>query len=146
MTEIRKSLTTIRNYSSKFFYVSNQKSETIQEFVKRVRNERGLSTTQVAKNSGKKISSSYITRIENEPFKKVSPEKLTALALGLGITEEEIFAVARGKTANKDTVINERLENLVLKFGTFQPAKKRKAEVYIELLEREFERLANDLS
>ncbi len=47
---------------------------------------------------GNKIASSYVSRIENgvaDPT-GITPKKLSALALGLGVPEEEIFAIARG--------------------------------------------------
>lgn len=137
-------MSTVINYYDNFFSVSSQKKETLQEFVKRVRNEKNLSTTQVEKKSGGTISSSYVTRIENEPYKKVSPEKLIALAKGLDITEDEIFSVARGKVPNQNSVVSEKFERLSLKFGGLNSSKKAKAEVLIEVLERELERMANE--
>lgn len=94
MLLIRKSLTTVRNDYCNVFSVNSQKTETLQEYVQRVRSEKKLSTTDVEKNSNKGISSSYVTRIENEANKKVSPEKLQALAKGLGVPDYEILTVA----------------------------------------------------
>ena len=90
MLLIRKSITTVRNDYCNVISVSNQKTESLQEYVQRVRREKNLSTTDVERNSSKQISSSYVTRIENEPNKKVSPEKLRALAKGLSVPEYEI--------------------------------------------------------
>jgi len=105
----RKSLTIIRNDYCKIISVSNQKKETLQDYVLRVRNEKNLSTTDVQNNSNRKISSSYITRIENEPNKKVSPEKLQALAKGLGVPEYEILEVAGFTAPSANPVLDEAL-------------------------------------
>jgi transcriptional regulator with XRE-family HTH domain len=104
MTQGRKFLTTIRNDSCKIFSVSNQKTETLSEFVKRIRKEKNLSTTDVEKNSRKAISSSYVTRIENEPNKKVSGDKLKALAVGLGISEDEVLKASGFFNENLDEI------------------------------------------
>lgn len=40
-------------------------------------------------------------------MKNVSPEKLQALAKGLGVPEDEIFAIARGKSVSGDLQLNE---------------------------------------
>lgn len=71
--------------------------EKLPEYVRRIRREKGLSTTDVERQSGGEISDAYVTRIENGYVKNVSPEKLRALAKGLQGSEDEIFAVARGK-------------------------------------------------
>ena len=99
MPVISKSLTKVSNDYCNVFSVSNQKTETLQEYVQRVRNEKKLSTTDVERNSNKQISSSYVTRIENEPNKKVSPEKLQALAKGLDVPEHELLTVAGFKNS-----------------------------------------------
>lgn len=48
--------------------------ENLRDYVRRVRREKGLSTTEVERRSGRKISDAYVTKIENdESLKNVSP-------------------------------------------------------------------------
>lgn len=119
-------------------------TENLAEFVRRVRNEKGLSTPDVERLSGNRITDGYVSRIENNGVRNVSPEKLSALAKGLGVTEEEVFAAARGKTPNRHVITDEKFELLSLKFGTLDGRQKAKAEVLIDVLERELERLSNE--
>ena len=74
-------------------------SETLAEYVRRTRLERGLSCMDVQQRSaraGKKIVASYVNRIENGIAGRVSNDRLLALAHGLGVPEEELLDVARG--------------------------------------------------
>jgi transcriptional regulator with XRE-family HTH domain len=73
--------------------------EDLAEFVQRVRREKGLSQRDVETKSERGISKGYIGQIENREVlaDSVTPQKLRALARGLGVSEDEIFAIARGK-------------------------------------------------
>lgn len=82
----------------KYFVVETQEQERLPDYVRRVRNEKGFSLSKVEKNSGGEIDASYVNRIENDLIRNVTPEKLSALAKGLEVSEDEIFAVARGKS------------------------------------------------
>ncbi len=66
------------------------------DYVQRVRAEKRLSLNDVRIRSGYQIVNSYISRIENGDVTNVGLEKLSALAKGLGVPGDEIFAVARG--------------------------------------------------
>lgn len=96
----------------KIFSMDTKSGVSLADFVRTVRNKKNLSTTQVemiSKQGGAKgISDGYISQIETGYIKNVSPEKLKALAKGLGISDEEIFASARGIEANKEIISNER--------------------------------------
>ena len=70
--------------------------ESLAQYVSRIRHEKGLSLTQVQARSGDTIASSYVSRIENGWVKNPSAAKLCALARGLGVSEDELFAIARG--------------------------------------------------
>ena len=72
------------------------RNETLSDFVRKTRIDKNLSTGDVSRRSLGEITDSYINRIENGLVKNVSPEKLQALAKGLGVSEHEIFRVARG--------------------------------------------------
>src|SRR5437867_37748 len=76
-----------------------KKQETLSDFVRRIRRERNLSLTDVQRRSGRLIASSYVSRIENGYILNVTPKKLKALAKGLGVSEDQIFAITRGLEA-----------------------------------------------
>lgn len=127
--------------------MDSKKRETLGDYVKRIRKEKNLTTTEVearSRRGGKKgISNGYITQIENDPSINPSWNKLQALASGLGVSETEIAKVASGKSDISKTD-EEKFEVLSLKFGGLKGNKKAKAEVLIEVLERELDRLANE--
>lgn len=68
----------------------------LSEYVRDVVNKKGLSSGDVQKRSRNKISFGYVNDIINERTTNPSVEKLQALALGLGVPEDELFRVARG--------------------------------------------------
>src|SRR5919206_2156312 len=74
--------------------------EDLADYLRRVRNEKGMSQRDVEIKSGNRISKGYIGQIENREVlgHSVTPQKLQALAVGLGVSEDEVFAVARGKS------------------------------------------------
>ena len=86
----------------------------LADFVKTTRSEKNLSTVDVERASGGRISASYISRIEGNQVANVSPEKLDALADGLGIGPDVLYRVARGLRPERP---KERLEILAEAFG-----------------------------
>jgi len=81
--------------------VSLQLVETLGDFVRRIRKERHLSLADVSDRSarfGPRISASYINRIENEPNRRITTDRLQALAHGLGVSLDELLACALSKT------------------------------------------------
>ena len=71
--------------------------ERLSDFVRRIRNEKGLSLADVSKQStlfGPRISASYVSRIENNPKCNPTAVSLKSLAHGLGIPVPELFAHA----------------------------------------------------
>jgi transcriptional regulator with XRE-family HTH domain len=87
--------------------VDTKSPENLSDFVRRVRSEKGLSTLDVERNSSNRITDGYVSQIENGYVKNVSPEKLQALAKGLAVSEDEIFAVARGAKTVGDMALDE---------------------------------------
>jgi transcriptional regulator with XRE-family HTH domain len=74
--------------------------ERLSDFVRRIRKERHLSLSDISKRSarsGKPISASYINRIENDPTRRVSADRLNALANGLGVPVDELLVYALSK-------------------------------------------------
>src|ERR1700759_763926 len=75
-----------------------KKKESLADYVRRIRNEKGLSLKGVEKASGGRISSGYIWQIENGETTNPTTDKLQALSRGLSIPQDEIFAIARGQS------------------------------------------------
>lgn len=103
--------------------------EDLADYVRRVRNEKGLSLRDVEIKSGGGISKGYVGQIENRDVlgQSVTPHKLQALAVGLSVSEDEVFAVARGKSLSAQEVFDSEIY-LMLK-GYAELSKKDKVEL-----------------
>lgn len=91
--------------------------ETLAEFVMRTRNERGMSCADVERQSaryGKKIAASYVNRIENGLKVRPTADRLQALARGLGVPLDELWAYATGQTPGSSDKAEE--QRLVMMF------------------------------
>jgi transcriptional regulator with XRE-family HTH domain len=80
-------------------------AETLGDFVRRVRKEKRLTLADVSRRSarvGKRISRSYINRIENDPKRKITADRLNAFAHGLGIPVGELVSRVMGKIPDHD--------------------------------------------
>lgn len=97
----------LRTQHSRVSAVDSSQPEKLHDYIRRVRADKGLSTADVEKKSGFTVTDGYVSHIENGRVKNVSPEKLRALAKGLGVSEEEIFAVARGAKTVGDMPLDE---------------------------------------
>ena len=82
-------------------------ANSLPDYVRRVRHERNLSLAAVSARSGEKIGKTHINRIENGLVTHVSLPKLRALALGLGVPEDELLAVAQGKFPRTESKADE---------------------------------------
>jgi transcriptional regulator with XRE-family HTH domain len=89
------------------YFVVATGQESLADYVRRVRGEKRLSLANVSQISGGQITRSHISRIENGELTNVGLEKLRALAKGLGVPEDEVFAVARGKSVSGDLQLDE---------------------------------------
>lgn len=87
---------------------------SLAEFVRNTRHEKNLSTVDVERASGGRISASYISRIENGQISNVSPEKLVALAAGLDVIVDQLYRISIGLEPGRP---KERLEILAEAFG-----------------------------
>ena len=77
--------------------VKTKSPERLGDFVRRIRDEKGLSLADVSKQSalfGPRISASYVNRIETDPKRNPTAASLKSLAHGLGIPVPELFAHA----------------------------------------------------
>lgn len=111
--------------------VNKEKRETLAEFVKRVRLEKGLSLTDVQNQSGGRIANSYVSRIENGVADSdgVTPKKLQALAKGLGVSEDEIFAVARGRPLDDTEIVDAEMALYASRVKKLTPQQRRDFQV-----------------
>lgn len=94
--------------------MNRQRRESLADYVKRIRNSARLSLSAVERQSargGHKIAGSYVSRIENGLARNPSKDKLVSLAKGLGVPEEEVFAVARGKSLDEPSAREQKLLN-----------------------------------
>ena len=78
------------------------KPETLAGYVTRIINEKGLKHQEVRKLSGGKITDGYVRAIMTGTADNLSVAKLKALARGLGVSEDDIFRVARGLPLDAD--------------------------------------------
>ncbi len=77
--------------------VAKESPVHLGDYIRRIRTEKGFSLQDVSKRSacfGPPIAASYINRIERNPKLRPTVDRLTALALGLGVPLEELFAHA----------------------------------------------------
>lgn len=83
--------------------------ETLPDYVRRVIHEKGLNYREVARRSGGAISHGAVGHIVNGVSTDVRKDTLQALAKGLGVPEDELFAVARGKDIREPSFEHQRL-------------------------------------
>ena len=78
-------------------------SQTLGEFVRQTREEKGYTLAEVARQSGGQISDGYVSRIENGVIlpESISSKKLAALARGLHVAEEIVYTLARGRSVRE---------------------------------------------
>jgi transcriptional regulator with XRE-family HTH domain len=115
--------------------MANRSPERFGDFVRRIRKQKNLSLEAVSRQSarfGPKIAGSYISRIENEPGRKITADRLTALANGLGIPAEELFARATGLIAPGGK--SEEQVRLLSMFKELSPERKVDVLEFVEML------------
>jgi transcriptional regulator with XRE-family HTH domain len=113
--------------------------ESLSDYVRRVISEKGLNYREVARRSGGAISHGAVGHIVNGVSTDVRTETLRALAKGLGVPEDEIFAVARGKAISEP---KSPAEFGVLFYGWEEATDEQKAETLaaIRMIAESFQR------
>lgn len=117
------------------------KRETLAEFVGRIRREKGLSCADVERQSargGQKIAASYVNRIENGLKNRPTADRLQALARGLGIPVDELWARASGSAPSDVGEVEER--RLVTMFRELPRDRRRDLLNILESLHRDHRR------
>lgn len=125
--------------------VDKQRVEGLADYVRRVRNDKGLSLLDVerrARQFGHEIAGSYVNRIENEIADAggVTPKKLQALAIGLDVSEDEIFAVARGKSLSGAEAFDSEIAVLFNGFDELTDEDKLELLATVKMLANEVQR------
>lgn len=121
-----------KSRQTRYSNMANRTPETLGDFVRRIRREKNLSCEDVSKQSarfGERISASYINRLENDPRRRATSDRLTALANGLGVPVEELLAHAVGKIPANDA---DEL-SLLARFRELSPERKADILRIIEL-------------
>jgi len=109
--------------------------EDLAAYVRRVRTEKELSTQQVEDRSGGKISRGYISQIEGRHSINPTPQKLLALAAGLGIPSAPLFELVRTKRGGvADNFRNSKLYLLYERAKNSNPQTRRFIEQQVEML------------
>ncbi|MDT5268421.1 MAG: Cro/C1-type DNA-binding domain [Acidobacteriota bacterium] len=93
---------------------------------------KGLSTYDVARRSGNLITHQTVWSLLNAQGKDVKVGTLKALAKGLGVSEDEIFAVARGKSVSGDLQLEE--SKLLEYFRVLTPESRDVLLAYAEMM------------
>src|SRR5215210_1175096 len=76
----------------------------LQDYLKQKIREKGLTAKEIEKRSNGGITDSYISKLLRGRTKKPSIPKLKALAKGLGVDENEVFAAAGGELIERGTI------------------------------------------
>lgn len=124
------------------YLMESRKPGRLGEFIKKTRSAKNLSVEAVRERSGGKISGSYVNKIENEDV-NVTPPKLKALAKGLGVTEAEIFAIARGAEADEKAIAIERFAWLAEGYALLSTRERENIEPLLVAIEVTIERSEN---
>lgn len=101
-TLLRNKLFPKRNIPSDKHFDAMKEKESLAEYVERIRLEKKMSYADVANNSQGGIKRTHVYRIAKGEVKRPSAKALQGLAKGLGVSEEELFTIARGKSPSED--------------------------------------------
>jgi len=107
--------------------------ESLGDFVRRIRREKNMSCADVSRRSlrfGKPIAGSYVNRLENNPNLRVTTDRLKALADGLDIPADELFARSVGLIHSDEDAAEVRL---LARFRTLSPERRADVLRIIEL-------------
>ena len=92
---------------SAFSIVSPMIKETLESYVRRVMREKGIKPGDVQRKSKGGVSDSYVGNILAGHSSNLTVDKLKALAVGLGVDEDELFDIARGRERKQPSGFND---------------------------------------
>ncbi len=114
--------------------------ENLGGYVRRILKEKKLSLSNVEQRANGKISDSYICSISAGNVGSPTVGKLKALARGLGVPEEEVFAVARGVPLEQAAFQSSAFAMLFDKYKGLSNEDKQAVEPLLKVLDNELER------
>lgn len=88
-----------------------KEKETLAQYVTRIIKEKDLTHQEVRRLARGKITDGYVRGLMTGKARNPSVDKLKALAVGLGVSEDEIFRVARGLPFDADGKSQEQESN-----------------------------------
>lgn len=122
---------------------AEQQNENLADFVRRVANEKGLSFREVARRGG--LSGPAISDIVSGKTQQVKASTISAIARGLGVSEEEVFAIYRGKSPSDDPEYkNWQYAALFDDAKRLTPEQMTKFETIMEIARREVARMIEE--
>jgi transcriptional regulator with XRE-family HTH domain len=77
---------------------------SLQDYLKQKMREKGLTGKEIERRSNGGITDSYISKLIKGRTKKPSIPKLKALAKGLNVDENELFAAAGGELIEREAI------------------------------------------
>jgi transcriptional regulator with XRE-family HTH domain len=111
---------------------------TLQNYVKRVMKEAGISLRDVERNSHGKISSGYVNDITLGEAKNVTPEKLIALAKGLRRPLAEVLDVVFGDLKEEEISYRDTsIRTLLAEFNSLPDSDQKELKVTVDMLLKE---------
>lgn len=116
--------------------------ETLNTYVKRVVHEKGLTVADVERRANGSISDSYVHGImTGRVAGSQTVNKLKALARGLDVNEEELFAIARGVVpCQQSNYLSSEFARISALFEKLPEPDRRELNILLETLTREIER------
>jgi transcriptional regulator with XRE-family HTH domain len=123
------------------FIFKSMKSETLEAYVRRVMNAKNLKPGDVQRKSKGRVSDSYVGNILSGQARNLTVEKLKALAVGLGVDEEELFFIVRGsKKPADDSEFRESLYYMLYeKAKAASPEKRELIKSVLKMIDRELD-------
>ena len=113
--------------------------ETLAEFVRRNLREKGLSYAEVQRQAGGAISKSYICGICNGLEVSLTVKKLQALARGLDVPEDELFAIARGAALSQRNLDTSRFALMYFRYQRLPEEDRQAVDLLLDAMDREIE-------
>lgn len=120
-------------------------AESLADYVRRVMSEKGLTYREVQARSRNGITTGGVSDIVQGKTKNPGIHTLSALARGLGVPEEEIISVARGKDPEGDPDFkNWKFASLFDEAQQLTPEQMRDFEILMEIARREVQRMIQE--
>lgn len=114
-------------------------AETVSGEMKR----QNLNTYEVAdraRTRGFKIVHGTVWNVINKQVKEVKDKTIVAISQGLGLPEENLFAIVRGLNLNDESVENGRFQRIAQGYVRLSEAEKQNLEPFLRAIEQTIEK------